>query len=166
MVPTKPPRAEGDTTDGVPSSRLTAPQVGALGSAAGTFVVGLLAAVGVTGPFVSALTLALLIATFVGSAVKVLQEPWRRAGRRLRAAYVASVASCTALLIFVALVAREVAPLPIMPGTSDVAVIGYLAPTKDEQNEYDDLADSLTGVAAGWRWRRPQLHLDRRRAAR
>ena len=75
----------------------TAPQVGALGSAAGTFVVGLLAAVGVTGPFVSALTLAVLIATFVGSAVKVLQEPWRRAGRRLRAAYVASVASCTAL---------------------------------------------------------------------
>ena len=31
-----------------------------------------------------------------------------------------------------------------MPGTSDVALIGYLAPTEDEQNEYDDLADSLT----------------------
>ena len=146
MPPTRISPAERDTTDGGPASRLTAPQVGALGSAAGTFVVGLLTAVGVTGPFVSALTLALLIATFVGSAVKVLQGPWHKAGRRLRAAYVAGVAGCTLLLIVVALAAREVAPLPTMPGTSDVAVIGYLASTEDEQDEYDDLADSLTNA--------------------
>lgn len=144
MPPTKNPHVEKDAAGGGTSTRLTAPQFAALGSAAGTFVVGLLAAVGVTGPFVSALTLALLIATFVGSAVKVLQEPWRKAGRRVRAAYVAGVAGCTALLIVVAVAAREAAPLPTMSGTSDVAVIGYLAPSEAEQDDYDDLADSLT----------------------
>jgi hypothetical protein len=33
-----------------------------------------------------------------------------------------------------------------MPGTTDVAVVGYLAPTEEGQDEYDDLADSLAGA--------------------
>ena len=95
----------------------------------------------------------LLIATFVGSAVKVLQEPWRRAGRRLRAAYVAGVAGCTAPLIVVALAAREVAPLPTMPGTSDVA--RHRLPRTDGGRAGRVRRPGRLPhrrVAAGWRW--------------
>lgn len=147
MSATRSPSREDERQDGEPRSHRTLTTVGALGSAAGTFVLGVLNYSGAEGsPVAYVVGGVLLIATFVASVVGVLKGLWPAASRRRRFAYVAGLVVCTAGLVVVGLVTRVVAPLPTMPGTTDVAVVGYLAPTSEQQDEYDDLADALAGT--------------------
>ena len=111
---------------------------------AGSLAIGVLNVVGAgTGPVVNIVVVLMLVAGFLAAVAKALEEQLSEASRRTRRAYAAGVVACALLLLVAGLVTRTVAPLHRMPGTSDVAVIGFAAPSEDDQTEYDDLASAM-----------------------
>ena len=111
---------------------------------AGTLALGLLNVLGAgTGPVVNIVAALLLVAAFLGAVSKGLEQDLRQAGRRARWAYMLGVVFCAVVLLVAGLVTRTVAPLHRMPGTADIAVVGFRAPSSDAQQTYDDVAVSL-----------------------
>ncbi len=114
---------------------------------AGALALGVLNVVGAgTGPVVNIVVVLMLVAAFVAAVAKALEEQLSQASRRARWGYAAGVTACALVLLVAGLVTRTAAPLHRMPGTSDVAVVGFAAPSEDEQPEYDDLATAMAGA--------------------
>jgi hypothetical protein len=113
-------------------------------SVAGSLALGVLNVVGAgTGPVVNVVVVVMLLAAFLAALSKALEESFAKATRRMRLWYVVGVVACALLLLAAGLATRTVAPLTRMPGTSDVAMVGVLAPSEDLQQEYDDLGDAI-----------------------
>ena len=147
MPRTRTPLAHQAQRAGEGPPRLTPSRIWGLAAVAATFALGFLALAGITGsPIVFIVAMSLLCGRFVASAVAELKQLWPGAPPRRRGGYVVALVGSTLLLIAVGVVTRAAAPLPTMPGTRDVAVIGYLAPTSETQSDYDDLASAITDV--------------------
>ena len=142
--------ATGTQVEGEPSPEVRPRRVWLLLAAfpvAGSLALGVLNVVGAgTGPVVNVVVILMLVAAFLAALSKALEESFANATRRMRLLYVAGVVACAVVLLAAGLATRTVAPLTRMSGTSDVAMVGVLAPFDSLQQEYDDLADAIAAA--------------------
>ncbi|WP_130445160.1 hypothetical protein [Kribbella rubisoli] len=139
---------DGSAGQGSNSARRTrGNQLAAIGvalSVAGTLAIGLLNVVGAgSGLAFNLVTVALLVGAFGSSIRTLLKEQLHRASKRARRLYVGGAAAAVVVLVVVGVATRSIAPVERLPGPGDVAIVGLAAPTKAEQNMYDDLASNL-----------------------
>jgi len=143
------PAVRGNSRPGTRGAPRLAWVVAAFG-VVGPLAVGALNLLGVvSGLVVNVLGVGLLVTGFVGGISQAFAGQLRESSRRTKAVFVVAVATAGALLTGAGIGTRALAPLPRMGGTMDVAVVGYLAPTPDQQNKYDDVADSLAEALRG-----------------